>query len=364
EGPAVIDESARQATTPMPTRDGGSGKTAEKTADPAPAPTLALEPEDEPEPGRGRGLALAAVIVLLLAGGAIAGSWYLLSAPERPLLAMFGPALDEIDENAVVEPVADGPVVADESSSPGAAADRAAEQTEVPDSPADNGDAGSESSIAQSLAEADGPGRDVAVPSEITVAETGIDADVRLDEALARVGESSGEPLVSVAMPGASTRLAGDQAAMPANPPVAVVAVGDAAVAGSVAWEIKRALNGASFEIIDEQLIDGLVYAESLAGVVRTVRDAGASVLVYADVVPAGARELQFYGRLENQYLASLEVRVVDLHAQRNLGPVMAEKLEYVALTADRKAREAAGPVARKVVNRLRALRSRSGQDY
>jgi hypothetical protein len=145
---------------------------------------------------------------------------------------------------------------------------------------------------------------------------------------------------------------------------VAVVAVGDAAVAGVIAREVKQALRDASFEVLDEQMIEGLVYAESLAGVARTAQDAGAGVLVYADVVPTGERELLYYGRRDLQYMASLEVRVLDLNTRRNLGPTAAENLEYVALTAERKARQAAAPVARNVVNRLRAWRvMRGGPD-
>jgi len=73
---------------------------------------------------------------------------------------------------------------------------------------------------------------------------------------------------------------------------------------------------------------------------------------------------LLYYGRRDRQYLASLEVRVLDLHSRRNLGPATAEQLDYVALTAERKARRAAIPAARNVVNRLRGWRvMRAGDD-
>jgi hypothetical protein len=133
-------------------------------------------------------------------------------------------------------------------------------------------------------------------------------------------------------------------------------------VAGPVARILKRSLGRASFEVVDEQLLDGLVYAESLAGIARSARDGGIDVLVYADVVPTGERELQFYGRSELQQLATLEVRIVDLHDQRNLGRPVVRDIEYVALTAGREARQIAQPVARNVVNRLRALRAMRGE--
>jgi hypothetical protein len=183
---------------------------------------------------------------------------------------------------------------------------------------------------------------------------------VLADAAAASVAESSGaDARVATANPGGP---AAAVEGMPDSPRVAVIAVGDPAVAGPLARVIKHSLDGASFEVVDEQLLDGLVYAESLAGIARTARDGGIDVLVYADVVPTGERELQFYGRSELQQLATLEVRVVDLREQRNLGRPVVREIEYVALTAGREAREIARPVARNVVNRLRALRAMSGQ--
>ncbi|NKI36586.1 protein kinase [Wenzhouxiangella sp. XN79A] len=144
----------------------------------------------------------------------------------------------------------------------------------------------------------------------------------------------------------------------PAAPRVLVIATGDPAVAGPVEQFLEQALNRASFELMDEVLLDGMAYAETLPDMMRAALDAGADILVFADVVPTGERQLQFYGRTDYQYLASLQVRVVALHERRNLGPIVRQKLEYVGLNADEKARDASREVARDVLARLRALRA------
>ena len=362
----------------------------------------------EAEPARARGgyLALVAMLLLLLAGGAIAGSWYLLSDSERPLLAIFDSTPDADDEQRSAGTGDEGVPEKADIIGPGRLGDEGVVESEGEKSQAeaalvDNADAGFGPGVDEAAAESKAPANlpdatgsfaatdsardaggtdfdfeakksmprssDQASDAERRVEPSsggtpGTQSDASLVRAMSRPGESSGEALASVTSPGNAPATPAESDAMPANPRVAVVAVGDASVAGTVAWEIKRALARASFNVMDEQLVEGLVYAESLAAVARTMRDAGASVLVYADVVPAGERELQFYGRYEPQYLARVEFRVVDLHTQRNLGPVASEKLEYVAMTADREAREAAAPIARNVVSRLRAVRSGADQ--
>ena len=60
--------------------------------------TAIQSPSNPSRARRGGYLALVAMLLLLLAGGAIAGSWYLLTGSERPLLAMFDSTPDAGDE--------------------------------------------------------------------------------------------------------------------------------------------------------------------------------------------------------------------------------------------------------------------------
>ena len=420
EEASAVDEPVEAITTPIPTSAG----TPSTIGVPLSERTVALA--HEPTGGRRGRLALVAVL-LLVTGGAVAGSWYLISGPDRPMLAMFEPAPEAVDDGAEAgmdssadipeeatvkvegvlatetgsndppnraprdhgEAEPHGPArmggdtetptdgsegfqlaVNDVSTASVAVDDAVADAVVAVDDksngmPVTESDAGFAMEAAESAAGAGAQADNSSSSSAPAIAKTGADGGSAVGggEAPAQTvnepGESSGEPLASMT----PARTAGPEpaAAVVINPLVTVVAVGDPAVAGVVSRQIKQALRGASFEVIDEQMIEGLVYAESLAGVARTIRDAGAGVLVYADVVPTGERELLYYGRRDLQYLASLEVRVLDLDSGRNLGPTAVEKLEYVALTAGQKARRAAGPVALDVVNRLRAWRVMRG---
>ncbi|MGK7297173.1 MAG: protein kinase domain-containing protein [Candidatus Wenzhouxiangella sp. M2_3B_020] len=414
-GEAEADEAAADArTTPMPA--------AGADADAARSPAANTEAVPQRKNGSsGRRWAAVALVVMLLAGGAVAGGWYLTGGGERPWTAWFG---DDGDERVIAsadfgkrertaaaddaasspsdatgsmvraEPAAasatgTGPEKAVDASStrPGSGAgiepvsDTAASdpgaggsslnETESPGPNAEAEDV--EPSIGLAAENPGGRPMDEALPpgsgDERSGDPAATESATRTPETrefsdvprIATTGESSGNPDAPAAMvaPPAS-----GPSAMPDAPRVAVITIGDPAVARPVARVFKRGLTRADFETVDEQLMDGLVYAESLAGVVRTARDNGADVLVYIDVVPTGERELQYFGRAEVQLLAELEVRVVDLHKQRNLGRPVTRALEYVSLTADREARRAAAPVARNVVNRLRALRAmRSGAE-
>lgn len=383
-GVAVIDEATASTDAGVAATDATRAQ-----EDSEPAPTIALAGDSPRRGGRGR-LAWVVALAVVLAGGAVAGSWYVLTNDDLDL-----PGLAELVPGGQPEPGsgADDPVARAETLKagstdsadsgddatgafgPGRVDELATADTEAA-APGDTPTAAGRDESATMRTEADG----------IVANETG---DSGESDFAARDAETNNEPAVSGNQPaesgsgtpdpgrdvggeessadsrrlatavetpsGGATEPDGLQG-MPPAPRVAVVAVGDTAVTSGVARVFKRDLSQAAFEVVDEKLIDGLAYAESLPGVVRTVRDHGADVLIYADVVHAGESELVYYGRREPRYLATLEVRVIDLHEQRNLGPPVAEKLEYVALTADSEARKTATPIARNVVDRLRAM--------
>ena len=331
------------------------------------------------EKRRNTGGRLVAALALLLIVGA-AGAWGLWTGVDGPWRQWFAGAGNEIDRAdpvdsnpaiavnsesaaepaapAVVEPAIAGAEVA--GAEPEAQAEPVVEDAVRSGAGSEPAASSQETEVAASYATAaaDRLADAANVPAALEPTRHAV-AEVVVPGAAPAV-ESSGDPSFPLA-PATSSDAPGEPAfpaeTMPASPRIAVVAVGDPAVAAPVADVIKTRLSGASFDVVDEQLMDGLVYAESLAGIARTARNNGVDVLVYLDLVPTGERELRFYGRREFQFLATLEVRVVDLHEQRNLGPPVSRAMEYVALTAEREAREAADPVARNVVNRLRAMR-------
>src|SRR6056297_70184 len=239
EEASAVDEPVEAITMPIPTSEG----TPSTIGVPQSERTVALA--HEPTGGRRGRLALVAVL-LLVTGGAIAGSWYLRFGPDRPMLAMFEPAPEAVDDGAEAgtDSSADIPDEAPVKVEGALATEAAPNGPANPSRPDDGG------------AEPDGAARvdgDTGTPTDgneevefalnDVIAET--DANVGgEDEAPAQVvaetGESSGGPLASIA----PARTAGPQPAeaVAINLPVTVVAVGDPAVAGVVSRQIKQAL--------------------------------------------------------------------------------------------------------------------------
>jgi predicted Ser/Thr protein kinase len=283
------------------------------------------------------------------------------------------PSMVSVDES--FEPSVDGRTDASGSMEPEATA--AGFQFDVQSVPAPAVDVSPAAMAAADLQGGDGSGGSDGL-SEATSSKTGIAAassastaasasmSSAQEEAFAEASEQPPADLVSPALDTeqAIARVESRPPAPawnPAAPRVLVVSSGDPAVAEPIEQTLERALNRAAFELMDEDLMDGMAYAETLPDIIRAARDAGADILVFADVVPTGERQLQFYGRTDYQYLANLQVRVVSLHERRNVGAILRQNLEYVGLNADEKAREASNPVARDIVSRLRALRAGAG---
>jgi hypothetical protein len=82
----------------------------------------------------------------------------------------------------------------------------------------------------------------------------------------------------------------------------------------------------------------------------------GGNIMVIAEVLPAGQRQLNYSGRRETLTIASLQVRAVLLEERKNLGAPWTQNLEYVALNASAQSRAAAEPIANELVGRLREL--------
>jgi len=367
------------------------------------APAARTEPLDTG--GSKKGLAVAALFLLLLVGGAGASTWYLLAGSERPLVNWFaeddaaanrvadaGRAVNELPDPGLREPIAPEPgpaaveaavdavVDAGDASASGRVSEpRATSVANLQARPADGSAGGPVDDAVAAAGQAPGFRFDVEASSEaadsseldaVAVVDAtdanGDPGDESTASGAASATEASEQPPAGLGEPVLDPERAVARVATappepvwnPAAPRVLVVASGDPAVAEPIEQFLEQALDRASFELMDEDLMDGMAYAETLPDIVRAALDAGADILVFADVVPTGERQLQFYGRTDYQYLANLQVRVVSLHERRNLGPIVRQKLEYVGLNADEKARDATRSVARDVVSRLRALRA------
>ena len=140
------------------------------------------------------------------------------------------------------------------------------------------------------------------------------------------------------------------------SPRLVVMVFGDPTVAAVVESVFENALSAADFGVIDEQFISGVRPGADLASMGQAVLADGGNIMVIAEVLPAGQRQLNYSGRRETLTIASLQVKAVLLHERRNLGAPWSQNLEYVALNAPEKARAAAEPIANELVIRLRDL--------
>jgi hypothetical protein len=131
---------------------------------------------------------------------------------------------------------------------------------------------------------------------------------------------------------------------------------GDPTVASGVESALENALSEANFGVIDEQFISGVRPGADLASMRQAVLADGGNIMVIAEVLPAGQRQLNYSGRRETLTIASLQVSAVLLDERRNLGAPWVQNFEYVALNAPEKARAAAEPIANELVSRLRDL--------
>jgi hypothetical protein len=140
------------------------------------------------------------------------------------------------------------------------------------------------------------------------------------------------------------------------NPQLVILVSGDPTVAAVVESVFENALSEAEFGVIDEQFISGAGPGADLASMRQAVLADGGNIMVIAEVLPAGQRQLNYSGRRETLTIASLQVRAVLLDERRYLGAPWAQNFEYVALNASEKARAAAEPIADELVSRLRDL--------
>ncbi len=203
----------------------------------------------------------------------------------------------------------------------------------------------------------DSPNEMVADQAAEPVAPVKDDGAVSLPETGAVAGDQqpSSSPVAGQAQTVADN--AGEPPASTLSSPRLVVMVfGDPTVAAVVESVFENALSAADFGVIDEQFISGVRSGADLASMGQAVLADGGNIMVIAEVLPAGQRQLNYSGRRETLTIASLQVKAVLLHERRNLGAPWVQNLEYVALNAPEKARAAAEPIANELVNRLRDL--------
>jgi hypothetical protein len=128
--------------------------------------------------------------------------------------------------------------------------------------------------------------------------------------------------------------------------------------AGAVEAALENQLGEAGYRVLNEQFFDGFPAGGNIAVLGRAVSDNGGDVIVLVDARVTGSRTLEFYGRAEEQYIASVQVTAMLPAERRNLAAPWQDTIEYTALNATQQGLDAAGPIARDLAARLDALKT------
>jgi serine/threonine-protein kinase len=148
-------------------------------------------------------------------------------------------------------------------------------------------------------------------------------------------------------------------------PRVAVVAFGDQALTGAAKQLVEDALIDAGYLLVDDAMVPGLAdlggNGADLPAVFSVLaRNAGVRAVAVIRAEPIGSTQLNYYGQSDTLYSANLTVRAYDVHNRTPLGSGVRQKVDFTALNADFKAKEAIQPNLPRLVGSMAAFKPRS----
>jgi serine/threonine-protein kinase len=147
-------------------------------------------------------------------------------------------------------------------------------------------------------------------------------------------------------------------------PRIAIIALGDPALSGSAKAVLEDRLTGDGYLVVDDELVPGLQGAarRGMPDVFRVLAGAhGVRAVAVIRAEPIGTTQLNYYGQSDTMYSANLTVRTYDVHNRAPLSGNMRAKVDFTALNADYKAREALEPELNRLSSSLSAFRPRGG---
>jgi eukaryotic-like serine/threonine-protein kinase len=130
---------------------------------------------------------------------------------------------------------------------------------------------------------------------------------------------------------------------------VLVVGIGDPVFVDPMVREVEEDLRRSGHEIVERGFVSGLSRLidgseVDLAGLSEAATRAGAGYAVVVRAMPAGQRELRYYGRHDTSFMVQTEAVTYDLNNRRRLGASQMDQVEYTALNATRQARDTIAP--------------------
>jgi hypothetical protein len=147
-----------------------------------------------------------------------------------------------------------------------------------------------------------------------------------------------------------------EPARVPPPEGVLVIGLGDAAITDPMMREIERALRADGHALVERGFVSGLADLTQtdeldLNALSEVAIDAGVRHVVVARALPAGQRQLNFYGRSDTAYRVQADTVTYDLVDRRRVGSTEVEQFEYTGLNAVQKARDS-------IATRLEAIRA------
>ena len=146
-------------------------------------------------------------------------------------------------------------------------------------------------------------------------------------------------------------------------PRVAVIAFGDAALTGAAKQLVEDALIDSGYLLVDDAMVPGLASVDpaDLPQVFNVLsRNAGVRAVTVIRAEPIGSTQLNYYGQSDTLYSANLTVRAYDVHNRTPLGAGVRQKVDFTALNADFKAKEAIQPNLGRLIGSMAAFKPRS----
>ena len=126
---------------------------------------------------------------------------------------------------------------------------------------------------------------------------------------------------------------------------VLVIGLGDAAITDPMQRAIERALREEGHDLVERGFLSGLSALTrgdelDLNALTEVALNAGVRHVVVARALPAGQRQLTFYGRSDTAFMVQADTITYDLVERRRAGSTAVEQIEYTGLNATQKARD------------------------
>ena len=150
----------------------------------------------------------------------------------------------------------------------------------------------------------------------------------------------------------------------PHVPTIAVIAGGDTLVAEPAERAIEEALARKGYHLIDQSMMPRVEQMMSgsranIAGILDLLAQHRSNIdaVVVVHVRPAGEQQITFYGQSDTLKTAQLDVTAYAVEGRRKLGAGWSDNVNFTAMSARDKAREAVEPMLGEIEERLSEFR-------